>query len=458
MKTSESDSDARREHGSSDDGGTAPLDDSLAQLLRSGRRHSRFRRVLLVLVLLAVAAAAGFGVFQWKKGRAAEEVPRYVTEPLTKGDLTSTISATGTVEALNTVEVGAEISGRILSLNADFNDAVSAGQVLAEIDPEQHKAAVAQAKAQMLAAQAQVAEAEATLIETQQESKRAADLSAKGLLSSKELEGAQARAVRAEASLKSARASAALAKASFDAARSKLSKTEIVCPISGTVLSREVEVGQTINAGMQTPVLFIIAEDLKTMRLSSRVDEADIGKVFEGQTATFTVDAYAGREFASSVMEVRNVPQNDQNVVSYEVLLSVDNQEMLLKPGMTASVEIVTEKLKGVLLVPNKALRFSPPKGEGFRFRGPPVPFLGRSGNGRSGKGKKTNPMQSMGKIKGNQGVLWKIDRRGPPGALSPVKVDKLASDGIRTAVHSEAIKERDEVVVEQPDSVNGKP
>jgi HlyD family secretion protein len=135
----------------------------------------------------------------------------------------------------------------------------------------------------------------------------------------------------------------------------------------------------------------------------------------------------------------------------------VDNQEMLLKPGMTATVEIVTEKLKGVLLVPNKALRFSPPKGDGFRFRGPPVPFLGRPGKG-GGKGKPSNPMKAIGKVKGNQGVLWTIDRRGPAGILSPVKVDKLASDGVRTAIRSEAIAEGDEVVVEQLNSGKGEP
>ncbi len=432
------------------------VDDALAQMLQGGRRRSRVRRVLVLIILLAAAAGGAYGFREWKAAKAVDAVPRYVTEPVTRGDLVSSISATGTVEALNTVEVGAEISGRILSLNADFNDPVTEGQVLAEIDPEQHKASVAQAKAQTLAAQAQVAEAEATLVETGQEADRAEDLAAKGLLSSKELEAAKARAVRAKAALKSARASAALAKASFDAARSKLSKTEIVCPINGAVLSREVEVGQTLNAGMQTPVLFIIAEDLKTMRLSSRVDEADIGKVFEGQGAAFTVDAYPGREFASTVTAVRNVPETDQNVVSYEVLLSVDNQEMLLKPGMTASVEIVTEKLTDVLLAPNKALRFSPPKGGGgFRFRGPPVPFLGRGKKGDKAQ-KPPNPMRKIGKLKGNQGVLWTIDPDNP-GALRPVKVDKLASDGIRTAVRSEDLEAGTEVVVSQQTDTDGK-
>lgn len=413
---------------------------------------------MLVIAALAILAGVALGVMKWKKGNEAAAVPRYVTEEVTKGDIIASISATGTVEALNTVEVGAEISGKILALNADFNDAVIEGQVLAVIDPEQLKASVDQAKAQMLAAQAQVAEAEATLVESKQDRARVKDLAAKGLVSLKELEGAEAKAIRAEASLKSAQASAALAKASFSSARSKLGKTEIVSPINGTVLSKEVEAGQTINAGMQTPVLYIIAEDLKRMRLSSRVDEADIGNVTSGQAAAFTVDAYPGKKFESVVTSVRNVPQTDQNVVSYEVLLSVDNQAMLLKPGMTASVEIITEKHTDKLLVPNKAFRFAPPK-ESAGFRRPPgggVPFL--KGAGDKDKTKKPDRMREMGKIAANEGVLWIPDDKDGPGGLKPVKVEKLATDSIRTAIQTEKLSVGDKVIVEQADSGQGTP
>ena len=442
----------------------------LDALLKSGRRQSRTRRILMVILPLVVIAGGVFGVLKWREGTAEAEIPRYITETVAQGDLVASISATGTVEALNTVEVGAEISGRILSLSADFNDAVSEGQVLAVIDPEQHKASVDQAKAQMLAAQAQVAEAGATLLETKQDAARAQDLAAKGLTSPKELESSKAKAVRAEASLKSAQASAALAKASFTAARSKLAKTEIVCPINGTVLSREVEVGQTLNAGMQTPVLFSIAEDLRTMRLSSRVDEADIGNVQAGQAATFTVDAYPGRTFNSAVTSVRNVPKTDQNVVSYEVLLSVDNRELLLKPGMTASVEIITEKYSDHLLVTNKALRFSPPKES--RFRGPTGPGMlftggrgGRGGGTKSGRegadkrgesGKRPPGVEGLGKLKGDEAMLWVEDPSAGPGALRPIKVRKIATDGVHTAVESEMLKAGDEVVIEQAASEQG--
>jgi HlyD family secretion protein len=426
---------------------TQERDDALESLLDTHRKKGRFRRILLLVLISVIIAGVGFGVYRWKQGEAKRQLPKYVTEPIAKGELTSTISATGTVEALNTVEVGAEISGRILSLNADFNDTVSVGQILAEIDPEQHKAAVAQAKAQVLAANAHVAESKATLIESKQESERAKALFAKGLVAPKEMESAEAKTIRAEASLKSAKASAAVSKANFDAARSNLNKTEIVSPINGTVLSREVEVGQAINAGMQTPVLFVIAENLKRMRLSSLVDEADIGKVLPGQSATFTVDAYPGREFTSSVTSVRNVPQTDQNVVAYEVLLSVDNQQLLLKPGMTASVEIVTEKLKDVLLVANKAFRFSPNRDD-MGFRGGPMLFMGRRNRSKS-SGSMNHPEKKT-KLTANQGLLWMIDKNGPPGAVRSITVDKLASDGNRTAIESDEATEGLEVIIEQ--------
>jgi HlyD family secretion protein len=430
--------------------------DPLAAMLKSGRRRNRIRRTMMIIAALIIAGGAAFLVIRWRKDAADAKLPQYVSEQVTKGDLTASISATGTVQALNTVDVGAEISGRIMVLKVDFNDTVIKDQVLAVIDPEQLKAQAAQVKAQMLAAEAQVAVAEATVVETKQMVARARDLSAKGLSASKDLEGAEAGAARAEASLKSAKAQLALSKAAYDAADSKLKKTEIISPINGTVLSRAVEVGQTINAGMQTPVLFTIAEDLKRMKLSSRVDEADIGNVIKGQSAAFTVDAYPGRKFHSTVTEVRNVPKTDQNVVSYEVLLSVDNEKMLLKPGMTASVEIVTEKHTNVMLVPNKAFRFAPPK-EGFMFRGPPMPIIGGR-NKNADKMKDADPIRNLGKIGENEGVLWMVDKKGPPGSLKPFKIEKIASDGIRTAIRSSDIRVGDEVIIEQSDIEQSKP
>lgn len=309
----------------------------------------RLRRARVGAIVLGLLAVTGCADDALETDERDDDLASSITDDVVRDECVSAISATGTVEALSAVEVGAELSGRILSLDADFNDTVTEGQILARIDSEQHRAAVAQARARMLAARANVVKAEATLDECCKDADRVKELASKGLASSKALESAVARSARAEASLQSAHASAALSKASLDAARSELASTEVVCPIDGIVLSREVEVGQTINAGLRTPVLFVIAEDLRRMRLSALVDEADIGKVREGQTAAFTVDAYPQRRFSSCVTAVRNVPQTDQNVVSYEVLLSVDNSDMLLKPGMTASVEIVTDDLADVL-------------------------------------------------------------------------------------------------------------
>ena len=248
----------------------------------------------------------------------------------------------------------------------------------------------------------------------------------------------------AEASREAAKASLALADASYASSKTKLGKTQIVAPISGTVLSRVVEVGQTINAGMQTPVLFTICEDLGHMRLSSKVDEADIGVVKEGQIASFTVDAYPEREFESAVESVRNVATVSSNVVSYEVLLSVDNSELLLKPGMTASVEIVTLLVKDALLVPNKALRFSPPS-EGHGFRGPPgLPFLGGTPGGRT-KEKRGGALDKIGELAANQAVLWVLDGAAP----KRIVVEKLATDGTSTAIKSDTIEAGSRVIVD---------
>ena len=413
-------------------------DEQLGQILTTGKRRARWRRVIVAAIVLCVAGAAAF--FGLRVFGSAGE-----TAALRQGDLKAAITATGTVEALNTVQVGAEVSGKIAALHADFNASVTAGQLLAEIDPEQAKAAVAEAKAQVLAARAGVAKANATLIAARLDTERSKALEEKGLLSKKELETAVSGFELAEASLEAAKASLALAQASYDSSRTKLGKTQIVAPISGTVLSREVEVGQTINAGMQTPVLFTICEDLGRMRLSSSVDEADIGVVKKGQIASFTVDAYPERTFDSVVDSVRNVATISSNVVSYEVLLTVDNSELLLKPGMTASVEIVTLLLKDVLLVPNKALRFSPPA-EGRGFRGPPgMPFLGGKPGGRSQEKKAGAAAGKPGEIGAHRAVVWVLEGAAP----KRVVVEKLATDGTSTAIESDTLRAGSRVIVD---------
>jgi len=425
----------------------------LERMLTTDRRRSRRKKVVVVLVLLLVLGGGGVLAYRFLFQETGDGQPRYETEVVRRGDLKASITSTGTVEALNSVEVGAEISGKIEAIHVDFNDRVTSGQLLAVIDPLQQKAAVDEARAKMLAARAGVAQSKASLVENQQAEKRARALAERGLISSKDLEAAIAGAAMAKASLESAKASAALAQATYDAAVTKLDKTEIRSPIEGVVLSREVEVGQTINAGMQTPVLFIIAEDLSRMRISSNVDEADIGEIQVGQSATFNVDAFPDRAFESEIVAVRNVPITDQNVVSYKVLLTANNSELLLKPGMTATVDITTMAQKDALIVSNKALRFSPPRDD-ERFRGPPrgLPLLGGKGGGRPGGGKRPEgtdgrggSLQKLGEIGAKQGVVWTLEGGRP----RPHKVVKLASDGVDTAIESEDLTEGTSVIVE---------
>jgi len=421
--------------------------EQLEQVLATGRRRSRTKKVVIAVAVCLVGVAAFVGVKTTRTQDAAAQ-QAYKTAAVTKGDLKATITATGTIEALNTVEVGAEVSGKISALHADFNDSVTEGQLLAEIDPEQAKAAVAEAKAQVLAARAGVAKAKATLLAAKLDAERSAALAEKGLLSKKELETSESALALADASLEAAKASLAVSEASFASAKTKLGKTQIVAPISGTVLSRAVEVGQTINAGMTTPVLYTICEDLGRMRLSSNVDEADIGSVSAGQKATFTVDAYAERTFDSGVTSVRNVASTDDNVVSYEVILSVDNSELLLKPGMTASVEIVTLLLEDALLVPNKALRFTPSDASSSSMGGPPrgLPFFGgKRGAKAEDASSNAAKLAALGKLDARHAVVWVSSG----AALTPVAVEKLATDGTNTAVESAALAAGALVVVD---------
>ncbi len=415
----------------------------LEGLLAAGKRRGRWRKAIIAAVVLVAAAVAALWFLGILGPGEADEAAQYEIATVTKGDIKASITATGTVEPLNTVEVGAEVSGRIAELGADFNDAVTEGQLLAVIDPEQAKAQMDEARAQVLGARAKVAEARASLNEAKLDEERSRALAEKGLISPKELEAAVSKAERARASLQSSRASAAIADASFASAKTKLGKTEIRAPISGTVLSREVEVGQTINAGMQTPVLFTIAEDLRRMRLSSKVDEADIGSIAVGQAASFTVDSYPDRSFASGVESVRNVPITNDNVVSYEVLLSVDNEDLLLKPGMTATADIVTLFLGDALLVPNRALRYSPPAKSRMPRTPPGMSFLGGGRDKKTGE-KKGNSAEARGAAGANRGRVWVLKA----GAPEPVVVEKLATDGTNTAIAADSLAVGTEVVV----------
>jgi len=320
--------------------------------------RSRRRIFLWMPLLLLIAGIGAVGLNQRRKN----SLPAFETAELARGDLQVTVRATGTLQALTSVEVGAEVTGKLLSVHVDANDRVKKGQVLAEIDPEQLHAAVDQAAAQVAASEAAIAQAQATLNESKQNFDRKTSLRAKSFVSEAEIETATAGLERAEANLKSAKANATLSNAALKMAQSRSEKATIFSPIDGIVLARMVEPGQTVTAGFQTPVLFKLAQDLTQMRLNVDIDEADVGRVREGLEALFTVEAYPDRTFESKVISLYNEPKTSQNVVTYQAVLSVDNTEGMLRPGMTCTATIVAETKRDVLLVPNAALRFTPPE------------------------------------------------------------------------------------------------
>jgi HlyD family secretion protein len=283
-----------------------------------------------------------------------------VTEPATRGPISDTVEATGTLEAEETVQVGSEVSGRLAEVAVDFNAQVTAGQVLARIDPEQLDAALEQAKAQLQAALAAESEAKAAAHEASSAARRAEVEAAAGLLSTANLETRQAAAERASASVRSAQANVRVSRANLSAAEDKRRKAVIVAPSDGFVLARYVSVGQTVTAGFSTPVLFDIAKDLGRMRLIVDVDEADVGRVAEGDAAEFTVDAWPGERFPTKVTQLRYAPTTTNNVVTYEAVLEVSNAEHRLRPGMTATARVVADHRDDALLVPSEALRFAP--------------------------------------------------------------------------------------------------
>jgi HlyD family secretion protein len=292
---------------------------------------------------------------------------QYVTAEVRRGDLTITVTATGTLEPTNQVEVGSELSGIIKTVEVDYNDRVKVGQVLANLDTERLEAKVLQSQAGLESAQAKLLEAEANVLETRDELerlKRLGELSKKKLPSQHDLDAADAAFKRAQAGEASAEAQVSLAQATLRQDRTDLAKLVIRSPINGIVLQRHVEPGQTFAASFQTPVLFTLAEDLSKMELHVGVDEADVSQVQAEQDATFTVDAYPDRSFPARIVKVYYAPQVVQDVVTYEALLTVDNSKLLLRPGMTATAEIITKTVEDAILVPNGALRFTPPEPE----------------------------------------------------------------------------------------------
>ena len=321
--------------------------------VRSSTRRGRW------VSAMALGALLAYGIW-WYFGSSEAAAPSYRSAPLERGDVVVTVSATGSLTALSTVDIGSQVSGQVLEVNADFNDHVLKDQVIARIDPANFQARVTQARADLASAQAGLQEAQANLRNAEADYTRKTELVARQLVSRSELDVSLAARDQARARVSSARASIQQRQAALANAELDLTYTEIRAPVDGVVLLRQVEPGQTVAASFQTPVLFQIAEDLKKMQIELSVDESDVGQIRQGQPVEFGVDAFPGRQFRGNVRQVRLAATNTQNVITYPVVIDVSNADLSLLPGMTANAAIEVAKKRDVWRVPNAALRFKP--------------------------------------------------------------------------------------------------
>lgn len=308
-------------------------------------------------LIYGIALLAIFGIGYKMLNRSADGTV-YKTQKIANGDIMESITASGTINPLSTVSVGSQASGRIAEIYVDYNSVVKKGQLLALIDQENAKATVQQREAALEIAKAQVAVEENNIKYYKKALNRISKLNASKYSTEKDLEAAERDYDNAVAQLALEQAQVKQAQASLNSAQTELSYTEIKAPVDGIVISKSVEVGQTVAASFETPEIFSVAEDLTKMQIEASVVEADIAKVKEGQKVRFTVDSYADDYFYGTVTQVRNEATTTSNVVTYTVVIGIDNSDMKLKPGMTANVEIITAEEKGVMLVPNQALRF----------------------------------------------------------------------------------------------------
>ena len=312
---------------------------------------STWGRTVLAAVLLAAAGC----------GKKTSEL-KFETAQVDRGRIVARVTATGTLSALVTVQVGSQVSGRIAQLLVDYNSPVKKGDVIAKIDPQLFEAALEQAKANAMAAQGELTKATVQAGDAQRQYERTKTLAEQKLVAEADLETALANANAAKAGVSVSEGHLAQAKAALNQAKVNLEFTNIVSPINGTIISRSVDVGQTVAAALQAPTLFVIAEDLSKMQVDTSVAEADVGKLQPGMTATFLVDAFPTERFTGTVRQIRNAPQTVQNVVTYDAVIDVANPDQKLRPGMTANVTFVSAEHDDVLRLPNAAVRFRPPQ------------------------------------------------------------------------------------------------
>jgi HlyD family secretion protein len=398
------------------------------------------KRIFALIVAILVLAGTGYGFWRW--GNSPKESP-YVTVPVQRGNVTQVVSSTGTLQAVVTVLVGSQISGTIDKLFADFNTKVKAGQVVAQLNQDKFKAAVDQARANLLAAESNLAKAKVSVVDAQRTLERNRELRKRELMAQSELDAAQTAYDGALAQLEVNKAQSAQAQAGLNQATVDLNNTVIRSPVDGIVISRSVDVGQTVAASLQAPTLFTIANDLAKMEVHTNVDEADVGNVTEGQEVSFTVDAFPTRRFRGRVHQVRNAPIAVQNVVTYDAVVRIDNKELLLKPGMTANVQFLVSRKEGVLTIPNMAIRFKPPdqKNEAQELlrqeQSRAAPTVGAKKTSRSPGG--------AGGGGGGRRISIYLVRNGK---AEPVEVQLGITDGSKTEVREGELKENDPVII----------
>lgn len=340
-------------------------------------------RAITVIVIIAALAAVAAGVYYRADAPAA--AVQYATTKVERGTLSATVSATGTINPLVTVTIGSQVSGRLERIAVDFNSRVKKGEVIAQIEPSLFRTQVAQAEANVKSARAALEKADVRVREAQRQVQRLGELRAKNLVAESEVDAARFAQEAAVADLHLQEGQLAQSQAALEQARVNLANTTILAPIDGVVVSRSVDVGQTVAASLQSPVLFTIAKDLGQMQIETQVDEAFIGQIHDDQQVTFTVFAYPGREFIGKVSQVRLNAVVESGVVKYNCIIRVDNRDLALKPGMTATVTIEVQRRDNILKVPSSALRFVP-----------------------DWPAEKINALRAS--IKPDQGVLWTLE------------------------------------------------
>jgi HlyD family secretion protein len=397
------------------------------------RRRAGAAGVLVLLLILA----------WWVWGRGAQPTQwQYITEPLARGDLTLTVTANGTLQPVRQVNLGSELSGTVQAVRVEVNDRVKRGQVLIELDPSKLKDQVQHARAALASAQAQLTQAQATAREAQAQLARLEQVfkqSQGGIPSLTDMDAARATAARSQAAVLSANAAVDQAKATLATNSTNLSKASIVSPMDGVVLGRQVDPGNAVAASLQAVTLLTIAQDLRAMKLEVNVDEADVGVLQVGQSATFTVSSYPGRRYPGTVQRVAYGSTKTDNVVTYTTTLGVDNSDLTLRPGMTATASIVAVQRQGVLRVPNTALRFMP-------TQAPTTQDSGSIMSQMMPRPPAAAPKTARLDRRGGERQIWVLDQ-GEPRAIG---VRTGISDGRMTEISGEGLSEGLLVITEQ--------